>query len=88
MNENGPMHWIAPIPDFDLETYPYILCSGNSEIWIANVKESKMYTLITGTTESWYAQPGMSFIWNKDPYAEVEEEKKDTGEEEMKEEPQ
>ena len=62
------MNWIEPIPGFDLEKYPFILISGENEFWIANVNEGTVQTLVTSSSAPFYAQPGMTFVRNKDPY--------------------
>ena len=84
MKENSEKTWIEPIPDFDLEKYPFVLCAGRAEIWIANVKTGTVQTFLTCSSQPFYAQPGMTFIHSKDPYVEPEEEKKGEVEEEKK----
>ena len=43
---NFNKHYIVPLPDFDEQTYPFIVCSGRENFNLINVKEFRMQKLI------------------------------------------
>ena len=39
---NFNKHWIRPLPGFDLDKYPFLVCSGRENYNLINVKTFKM----------------------------------------------
>ena len=45
-------HWVATLPNFDIETFPFIACSGKKAISLINVKTFHSEVLINTSSQS------------------------------------
>jgi len=43
---NSLKHWISPLPGFDKDSFPFLLCSGRKSFNLVNVKNRSMQVLI------------------------------------------
>ena len=43
---NITKHWFAPLPDFDIETYPFLVCSGRENFMLINVERFTIEQLV------------------------------------------
>ena len=41
--------WVAPLPRFDLDTLPFVMCSGQECYSLVNVKTGKLFPLVKGS---------------------------------------
>ena len=53
---NTSISWLAPLPGFDIETFPFVVCSGKKTFSLINVKEFRMETLIKVSGQAICAQ--------------------------------
>ena len=54
-------HWIRPIPGFDEEYYPFLVCSGRESFNLINVKDADMEKLINASCINIRCQPAFFF---------------------------
>ena len=43
-------YWVEKMPGFDEVNYPFILCAGRNEIWIANINTKVVKNLINASS--------------------------------------
>ena len=65
---NIDKHWIALLPDFNENTFPFIVFSGNGSFNLVNVKDAHMDVLIQIETRSDRGQEGAFFIRERDGF--------------------
>ena len=54
-------YWIAPLPGFNLETFPFVVSAGAKTFSLINVKESRLEKLINATSYPDAAMEGATF---------------------------
>ena len=53
---NTEKFWLSPLPSFDLQTFPFVVSSGNNTFNVVNVKTGDMSVLINGSALNKYGQ--------------------------------
>ena len=51
---NGQKFWFSPLPEFDVETFPFVISSGLETFKIVNVKTGYMQDLIKTPCNYYY----------------------------------
>ena len=51
-NHNQCKHWISPLPGFDAEAFPFLVCAGLASFNLINVKEGFTEVLIAADGDS------------------------------------
>ena len=63
---NDKKNSIQLMPDFHENDFPHFFVTGASQIWLGNLVENKMETLIIGSSKPYYSNPGVIFLGTKD----------------------
>ena len=58
--------WIAPLPDFDLDTFPFLVVSGRESFNLVNLKVRQMQILVQAPCKNHGAQE--AFFFRKEGY--------------------
>lgn len=53
---------IQLMPGFNVETYPMFVVTGKSEIWLGNINNCKMESLVLGSSQPFFSQDGVVFL--------------------------
>jgi len=59
---NGGMFSIQLLPQFDEKFFPFFMVTGRSQIWIGNLVRCKAETLVVGSSQPYFDQPGVLFL--------------------------
>ena len=59
---NTMKFWIAPLPGFDEEKFPFVICNGWETYNLINTKEFSMQTLVNATGMNCRSQVGAFFV--------------------------
>jgi len=59
---NGTIYSIQLLPQFDENDFPFFIVTGKAQIWLGNLNRCKAETLVEGSSQPYFDQPGVLFL--------------------------